>query len=139
MVTIMTKYILWKRNILADQLSYPDHIFSMECSPLPHIFDKICKEFDCPHMDLFVSRANMKLLIFVIHSISVVWKEDVFQHQRDDFSICDFSLFGLVGKFLSHDAFSQSLHYLDSSILATERVVHRPSGFSSGRNSNSLC
>ena len=41
-VTIATKYILGKNNILADQLSFPDQVFSIRWSFLPQEFDNIC-------------------------------------------------------------------------------------------------
>ena len=64
-IYLEAQYIPGKKNILADQLSRPDQIFLIEWSLLPHVFDEICWEFGRPHLDLFATRANTKLPIYV--------------------------------------------------------------------------
>ena len=59
MVTITARYILEKKTGLADQLSYPDQV-------LPRVFDSFCKVYSRPHINLFATRANVKLPLYVL-------------------------------------------------------------------------
>ena len=80
-VTSSARYILGKRNVLADQLSHPDPVLPTEWSLFPLVFDVICKAFGFHHMDLFVTRANVKLPLYVsLVPDPMAWKQDVFHH-----------------------------------------------------------
>ena len=62
-----------KKNILADQLSRPDQIFPTEWS----VFDGICRVFRHPHLELFATRANNKLSLYVSPVPDpLAWKRD---------------------------------------------------------------
>ena len=96
-IYLTAKYILGNKNILADQLSHPDHVIPTKWSLLPWMFNTICKEFGVPFIDLFATRTNAKLHLHVpsglhLHVSSgphpIVWKEDTFQHGWDDLIAC---------------------------------------------------
>ena len=57
-----------KKDILADQLSHPGQVLPTEWSLLPQIFSVICKVYGHLHMNLFVTKANTKLLLYVSSS-----------------------------------------------------------------------
>ena len=61
LIRLEARYILEKQNILADQPSCPDQILPTEWSLLPRVFDRICRVFSHPHLNLFTTRVNNKL------------------------------------------------------------------------------
>ena len=64
-VRLDSRYIPGNKNILADQLSRPDQVFPTEWSLLPRVFEGICRIFGRPHLDLFATRVNAKLALYV--------------------------------------------------------------------------
>ena len=64
-ICLEARYIPGKRNILADQISHPDQILPREWSLLPSVFNRFCRVFGCPHLDLFVTRASNKFPLYV--------------------------------------------------------------------------
>ena len=64
-VHLSARYIPGRMNILADQLSRPDQVLPTEWSLLPRVFEGICSIFGNPHLDLFATRANTKLPLYV--------------------------------------------------------------------------
>ena len=44
-----------------------DHVLPIEWLLLPRVFDTICNESVCPHIDLFATKANINLPLFVSH------------------------------------------------------------------------
>ena len=62
-VQLEARNIPGKKNILANQLSRPDQILPTEWSMLPRVFEEICRVFGRPHLNLFATWANVKLLL----------------------------------------------------------------------------
>ena len=116
MIFLTTRYILGKKNTLADQLSHPDQVLPTEWSPLPWVFKDICKKFSHLLIDLFAARANVKLLLYVSPvPIPMVWREDAFQHRWDSLNIYAFPLLAFLRQILLRATISRNL----SMILAT--------------------
>ena len=87
LVSLMARYILGTRNVLADQFSHPEQVLPTEWSRLPRVFEGICWVFGCPHFDLFATRANAKLLLYIpLVPDLMAWKLDAFQHPWDHMS-----------------------------------------------------
>ena len=68
------RYILGKKNILANQLSSPDQVLLTKWSFLPRAFNAMCKEYRCPHIDIFNTRSNVELPCSVSCLICHGWK-----------------------------------------------------------------
>ena len=58
-------YILWKKNMLADQMNYPDQVLPTEWSLRLQSFDVVCEVYGHPHVDLFATSANTKFPLYV--------------------------------------------------------------------------
>ena len=79
-MTLSARYIP-RKNILADQLNCPDQVLPTEWSLLPGYSMPYAKCFGCSHMDLFATRANAKLPLYVSLGLDpMVWKQGAFQH-----------------------------------------------------------
>ena len=66
-----------KKNILAYQLSRLDQILPTEWSMLPRVFHGICRVFGRPYLDLFATRANNELQLYVYPVTDpLAWKQD---------------------------------------------------------------
>ena len=80
-------------GVLADQLSHPDQVLPTKWSLLPRVFDTICEVYSYPHIDLFATRANTKLPLYVsLIPDPMTWKQDAFQHLWDNLSVYAFPL-----------------------------------------------
>ena len=64
-VRLSVRYILGRKNILVDQLYRPDQVLPTEWSLFPKVFEVICSVFGRPHLDLFATRANTNLPLYV--------------------------------------------------------------------------
>ena len=74
---VRAKHIPGVRNVLADQLSRPSRSMSTEWSLHPDIFRHIQKTVDLGVVDLFATRSNFKLLMFVSpYPDPLAWKVD---------------------------------------------------------------
>ena len=81
MINLTTQYLLRKKNILAEQLSRTDQVLPTEWSLLLWMFGTICREFGQPLIDIFATRADAKLSLFVSPvQDPATWKEEAFQH-----------------------------------------------------------
>ena len=88
---LSARYILGKKIIPADQLSHPEQVLPMEWSLLPRVFEVICKMFSWPHLDLFATRANAKLPLYMLPVPDpMACKQDTFQNFLDNLSACAF-------------------------------------------------
>ena len=80
-VISMVRYFLKKKNVLADQLSNLNQVLPTEWSFLPWVFNTICEVHGHPYIDLFATRADGKLILYVSRVPDpVTWKQDAFQH-----------------------------------------------------------
>ena len=71
-VSIKTRHILGKKNILGNQLSHPVQVLPTEWSLLPKLFKAICEVFGHPYLELFATRANGNRTLFnVFRTISI--------------------------------------------------------------------
>ena len=78
-VSLTTRYILRKKNVLADQLSRPDQILLTERSLLPRVFEGICRVFSHPHLDLFATHVNAQLPLYISPVPDMLaWKQGMF-------------------------------------------------------------
>ena len=99
---LSVRYIPGRKNILANQLSRLDQVLPMEWSLLPRVFEGICSVFGRPHLDLFATRANTKLPLYVFPVPNpLAWKQDAFQHPWDHLSTYAFLPFALLRQVLS--------------------------------------
>ena len=102
LVFLVARYIPGRKNVLADQLSRPDQVLPTEWSLLPRIFEGIYEVFRRPHLDLFVTRANAKLPLYVsLVPDLMACKQDTFQHPWDHLSSYAFRPFALLRQVLS--------------------------------------
>ena len=74
---LSVQYIPSKKNVLADQLSRLNLVLPTEWSLLPRMFVAVCKVFGHPHLNLFTTRANMKLPLYV-SPVPETWNQDTF-------------------------------------------------------------
>ena len=128
MIRLEACYILGKKNILADQLSRPDQILPTEWSLLPRVLDGICQVIRRPHLDLFATRANTNLPLYVSPVPDpLAWKQDALHLPWNHLVAYAFPLFTLLHQVISQVA-------PRGSPLATG-VVRGPSGPSRSRTS----
>ena len=74
-----------QKNVQADQLSCPDPVLPTEWSLLPRVFEVVWEVFICPCLDMFATRANTKLPLYMSPVPDpMVWKQGAFQHSWDD-------------------------------------------------------
>ena len=65
-----------------------DQVFLIDWSLVPWVFNAICMDLGCPHIDYFTMRTNSMLPFFVCSIEDImVWKEATFQLNWDDFSV----------------------------------------------------
>ena len=64
-IFLTARYILRKKNVLSDQLCHLNQLLPIEWSLFPQGFQDICKELGCHLIDLFTTRANAKLQLYV--------------------------------------------------------------------------
>ena len=133
-IHLETRYIPGKRNSLADQLSCLDQILPTEWYLLPRVFDGICRELGRPHLDLFTTRANNKLPLYVsLVPDPLAWKQDALHLPLNHLDAYAFPPFALLPQVISRVMESEDLR------LASERVVRRPSGPSRGFQEFGTC
>ena len=121
-VTLTAQYILGKKNILAYQLSRPDEVLPKERSLLPRVFKAICGVFGCPHLNLFVTRVNTRLPLYISPVPDLMaWKQDAFQHPWDHLSAYAFLPFARLRPVLLRVLLLTGF----SLIRPAERVIHQ--------------
>ena len=99
-----------QKSILVDQLSRPDQVLPTEWSLLPRVFNKICRILSCPHLVLFATWANAKLLLYVSPVLDPqAWKQDALHLQWDHIFAYAFSLFELLRQVISKVMESEGL------------------------------
>ena len=64
-VTLRARHIPGRLNVVADKLSRLGQTIQTEWSLLPQVFQKICERWHRPQIDLFATRFNNKLPLFV--------------------------------------------------------------------------
>ena len=64
-ITLLAKHIPGERNALADLLSRMDKIVHTEWTLLQSVFEALCMTWDKPNLDLFATRLNNILPVFV--------------------------------------------------------------------------
>ena len=64
-VTLKARQIPGRLNVVADKLSRLGQTIHPECSLLPEVFLSICSRWHRPQIDLFATRFNNKLSLFV--------------------------------------------------------------------------
>ena len=64
-VTLKTRHIPGRLNVVADKLSRLGQTIQTEWSLLPEVFQTICSRWHRPQIDLFATRFNNKLPLFV--------------------------------------------------------------------------
>ena len=100
---------------------------------LPRVFSAIYKVCSHPHVNLFATRANMKLPLYIFPVLDLIaWKYDAFQHPWNNLGAKTFPPFTFSRQYLLSNAFNKSLLGYGSSSLASE-VVSKSIGFSVGR------
>ena len=107
---LKARYILGRKNVLADQFSLPDQILPTEWSLLPWVFEGICNVFGRPHLDLFATRTNMKLLLYMsLVPDPLAWKQDALHMLWDHLFAYAFLPFALLHQVLSWVLASEGL------------------------------
>ena len=84
-VTLKARHIPGRLNVVADKLSRLGQAIQTEWSLLPEIFQAICSRWHWPNIDLFATRFNNKLPLFVspvpdplakaVDALSLSWED----------------------------------------------------------------
>ena len=87
---LRASYLPGARNVIADSLSRQNQILPSEWSLHPSIVQRILRIWDFPVLDLFVTRRNRKLPLYVCPVLDdQAWAEDASVNMLDRFtSIC---------------------------------------------------
>ena len=64
-ITLKARHIPGCLNVMADLLSRSNQVQSTEWSLHPQVFKQICQKWFTPHVDLFATHLNHKLLLYV--------------------------------------------------------------------------
>ena len=64
-ITLKARHIPGCLNVMADLLSRSNQVQSTEWSLHPQVFKQICQRWFTPHVDLFTTHLNHKLLLYV--------------------------------------------------------------------------
>ena len=64
-IVLRARHIPWRFNVLADILSHPSQMSGTEWSLHPSVFRALTREWGIPLLDLFATRWNHKLPLFV--------------------------------------------------------------------------
>ena len=78
-VSLSAEYLKGSENVTADRLSR-EVVYSTEWRLIPEIFDKLCDRYGSPGVDLFATRLNFQLPVYVS------WKPDPMAARVDAFS-----------------------------------------------------
>ena len=82
---------------LTGPVELPNQVLPTKWLLLPQVYDAICKVFECPHVDLFATRANAKFPLQVCQFADLlVWKQGAFQHPWNNPSAYTFPPFTLL-------------------------------------------
>ena len=83
-VTLKARHIPGRLNVVADKLSRLGQTIQTEWSLLPQVFEEICSRWHRPQIDLFATRFNSKLPLFVspfpdpmasaVDALSLTWE-----------------------------------------------------------------
>ena len=105
--------VLWtKRHSVSLTVRYilANQVLPTEWSLLLRVFEGICGVFGRPQLNLFATRANAKLPLYISPVPDpMVWKQDAFQHPWDHLSACAFPPFALLRQVLSRVLLSTGL------------------------------
>ena len=84
-MTLKARHIPGRQNVIADKLSRIGQTIQTEWSLLPEVFQAICSEWHRPQIDLFATRFNNKLPLFVspvpdpqattVDALSLPWED----------------------------------------------------------------
>ena len=84
-VTLKARHIPGKLNVVADKLSRLGQTIQTEWSLLPEMFETVCNRWHQPQLDLFATRFNNKLPLFVspvpdplamaVDALSLPWED----------------------------------------------------------------
>ena len=82
-ITLKARHIPGWLNVMADLLSSSNQVQSTEWSLYPQVFKQICLKWFTPHVDLFATRVNHKVPLYVspvpdqnawdIHALNINW------------------------------------------------------------------
>ena len=64
-ITLKTRHIPGYLNVMAELLSRSNQVQSTEWSLYPQVFKQICQKWFTPHVDLFATPLDHKLLLYV--------------------------------------------------------------------------
>ena len=112
-IRLEARYIPDKWNILVDQLSRPDQILPTEWSLLPRVFDRICQVFGRPHLNLFATKANNKLALYVSLVLDpLAWEQGTLHLRWNHLDAYTFPLFALLRQVITQVLESEVLEGL---------------------------
>ena len=112
-VNLTGRSISRKKNVLADQLSFPDQVLPTEWSPPPQVFEDVFKVFGRPLVDFFNTRPNVKLPFYVFPVPDpMAWKEDAFHHSWNCLHSYAFTSFPLLRQNLLRVMISWNLYMI---------------------------
>ena len=112
-IRLEARYIPGKQNILVDQLSRPDQILPTEWSLLPRGFDRICQVFGRPHLNLFATKANNKLALYVSPVLDpLAWEQGTLHLRWDHLDAYTFPHFALLRQIITRVLESEVLEGL---------------------------
>ena len=96
-ICLEARYIPGERNNLADQFSRPDQILPTEWFLLPCVFNRFCRAFGRPHLDLFTTGASNKFPLYVSPVPDLLaWKQDALHLPLDLLDVYTFPTFALL-------------------------------------------
>ena len=98
-VTLKARHIPGWLNVVADKLSRLGQTIQTEWSLLPDVFQTICNRWHRPQIDLFATRFNNKLLLFVSPVPNpLATAVDAFSLSWEDLDAYAFSPAAILGK-----------------------------------------
>ena len=134
LVRLEAWYIPGKKNVLADQLCWPDRILLIGWSLLPLMFEEIYRVFGRPHLNLFATRANTKLLLYLSPIPDPrAWKQDTSFSVGPSVRLCLPPICAAPSGHLMGSGVGGSIVGSHSSTMASEGVVCGSTASSHGR------
>ena len=71
-VTLAVRYLPGKNIILVDKLNHVNQVLPTEWLLFPRVSDAICQVLDCPHADLFATRASRNLPLYLSPALDLL-------------------------------------------------------------------
>ena len=127
-ITLKARHTPGCLNVIADLLSGSNQVQSTEWSLHPQVFKQICHRWFTPHVDLFATRLNHKVLLYVFPVPDQnAWDIDALNINWSGLTAYAYPLTALLHRMIQKNQAMQLPNHCNSPWLARDALVLGPS------------